>query len=161
MQAKKAVYAGSFDPVTNGHLDIIRRAHAVFGALTVLVIPNGTKNPLFSLEERASLLRQALAVEPGVAVETAPGGLLTDWMKEHGFNVVVRGLRGAEDVSRELENAYYNDSFFPGAETVFFPARPELAYVSSSAVREAFRYGADVSRWVPACAAAALQHKKI
>lgn len=161
MQSAKAVYAGSFDPVTNGHLDIIRRARTVFGALTVLVIPNGTKNPLFSLEERVDLLRRALAGEQGVAVQAAPGGLLTDWMREHGFRVIVRGLRGTADVDHELANAYYNFSFFPEAETVFFPARAELAYVSSSAVREAFRYGADVSRWVPPCVAEKLQNKKI
>lgn len=159
MNAKKAIYTGSFDPVTNGHLDIIRRARDIFGALTVLVIPNGAKNPLFSLEERRSLAEQALSAEPGVTVASADGGLLADYLKEHGYNVIVRGLRGAQDVPHEFTNAYYNREFLPQAETVFLPARPEWTFVSSSAVREAVRYGADVSRWVPPCVARALSEK--
>lgn len=159
MNAKKAIYTGSFDPVTNGHLDIIRRARDVFGTLTVLVIPNGAKNPLFSLEERRALAAEALAGEAGISVEAAQGGLLADYLKEHGFNVIVRGLRGAQDVEHEFTNAYYNHAFYPEAETVFFPARTEWTYVSSSSVREAARYGADVSGWVPPCVARALAGK--
>ena len=147
MNAKKAIYTGSFDPITNGHLDIIRRARDIFGALTVLVIPNGVKNPLFSLEE------------PGITVASADGGLLADYLKEHGYNVIVRGLRGAQDVPHEFTNAYYNRAFCPKAETVFLPARPEWTFVSSSAVREAVRYGADVSRWVPPCVVRAMSEK--
>ncbi len=160
MQTKKAVYAGSFDPVTNGHLDIIRRARDVFGAVTVLVIPNGGKNPLFSLDERKMLLAEALRGEEGVLIETAAGGLLADYLKEHGFGVIVRGLRGAQDIEHEFTNAYYNHSFYPEAETVFLAARPEMSFVSSSAVREAAHYGADVSCWVPGCVAQALKNKK-
>lgn len=159
MNAKKAIYTGSFDPVTNGHLDIIRRARDIFGALTVLIIPNGTKNPLFSLEERCALLEEITAQEPGVTVSVAPGGLLADYMKTHGYGVIVRGLRGPQDVEHELTNAYYNKAFLPGAETVFLPARPEWTFVSSTAVREAVRYGADVSRWVPPGVARALAAK--
>lgn len=159
MNAKKAIYTGSFDPITNGHLDIIRRARDVFGALTVLVIPNGAKNPLFSLEERYALAAEALAHEPGVTVAAAHGGLLADYLKQNGFGVIVRGLRGAQDVEHEFTNAYYNHAFYPEAETLFFPARTEWIHISSSAVREAARYGADVSRWVPGCVARALAEK--
>ncbi len=159
MNAKKAIYTGSFDPITNGHLDIIRRARDIFGALTVLIIPNGVKEPLFSLEERRLLAEEALSAEPGISVCVASGGLLADYLKEYGFNVIVRGLRGAQDISHEFTNAYYNHAFCPSAETVFLPARPEWEYVSSSAVREAVRYGADVCRWVPPCVARALAAK--
>lgn len=159
MSAKKAIYTGSFDPVTNGHLDIIRRARDVFGALTVLVIPNGAKEPLFSPDERRGLLEEALAGEPGITVCAAEGGLLADYLRAHGYTVIVRGLRDGRDVPHEFTNAYYNRAFFPQAETVFLPARPEWMHVSSSAVREAVRYGADVSRWVPPCAVRALEQK--
>ncbi len=159
MNEKKAIYTGSFDPVTNGHLDIIRRARDIFGALTVLVIPNGTKNPLFSLEDRRAMLAESLVRETGVTVQSAEGGLLADYLKKHGFNVIVRGLRGAQDIEHEFTNAYYNQAFCPEAETVFLSAKAEWAHVSSSAMREAARYGADVSRWVPPCAARALAEK--
>lgn len=159
MNAKRALYTGSFDPVTNGHLDVIRRARDIFGALTVLIIPNAVKNPLFTPQERRFLLEEALAGETGITVETAPGGLLADYMKANGYHVIVRGLRGAQDVEHELTNAYYNKSFWREVETVFLPALPELAYVSSSAVREAVLYGADVSGWVPPCTARALAEK--
>lgn len=159
MNAKKAIYTGSFDPITNGHLDIIRRARDVFGTLTVLVIPNGAKKPLFSLEERRALAAEALALEPGVTVAAARGGLLADYLKQNGFSVIVRGLRGTQDVEHEFTNAYYNHAFCPEAETLFFPARAEWTHISSSAVREAARYGADVSRWVPGCVARALAEK--
>lgn len=159
MNTKKAIYTGSFDPITNGHLDIIRRARDIFGTLTVLIIPNGAKTPLFSLEERRSLVAEALHGEPGVAVAVAQGGLLADYLKEHGFTIIVRGLRGAEDVGHEFANAYYNRAFYPEAETVFLPAQTEWTHVSSSAMREAVHYGADVSRWVPPCVARALAEK--
>lgn len=159
MNIKRAIYTGSFDPVTNGHVDIIRRARDVFGSLTVLVIPNAAKHPLLTLEERRALLEEALRGENGVEVAVADGGLLTDYMKSHGYSVIVRGLRGTQDLEHELTNAYYNQAFLPEVETVFLPARTEWTYVSSSAVREAFLYGADVSRWVPAGVMRALAGK--
>lgn len=160
MNIKRAIYTGSFDPVTNGHVDVIRRARDVFGALTVLVLPNAAKNPLFTLAERCALLEEALRGENGVEVAVSEGGLLADYMKSHGYSVIVRGLRGAQDIEHELTNAYYNKAFLPEIETVFLPARTKWVYVSSSAVREAFSYGADVSRWVPACVARALAGKR-
>lgn len=160
MDIQKAIYTGSFDPVTNGHIDVIRRARDIFGALTILIIPNAAKRPLFTLEERRLLLEDALQGENGVKVAVAEGGLLTDYMKSHGYSVIVRGLRGAQDMEHELTNAYYNQAFLPEIETVFLPARTEWMYVSSSAVREAFLYGADVSRWVPGGVAHALAGKR-
>ena len=160
MTKKPVIYAGSFDPVTNGHLDIIRRAQAVFGAVRVLVIPNANKNPLFSLEERKALLAEALSAEPNVEVDLASNGLLTDYMKKHGITVSVRGLRSSADLEHEMTNAYFNSLFSPETETVFLAGKPENAFISSSSVREASRYGADVSSWVPACVAKALIQKE-
>ena len=154
-----AVYAGSFDPVTNGHIDIIRRARNVFGAVIVLVMPNACKRPLFTAQERVELLGQVLQGEENVRVEAAEG-LLADYLKKNGLNVLVRGLRGEGDLERELINAYYNKQFYAPAETVFLPGRPEYAFLSSSSVREAFSYGADVSGLVPPCVAEALRRKK-
>ncbi len=161
MTCKPVVYAGSFDPVTNGHLDIIRRARAVFGAVRVLVIPNANKTPLFTLEERRSLLEQALIGERNVEVATITKGLLTDYMKAHNLTVIVRGIRSAADLEHEQTNAYFNRLFSPETETVFLPGKPENAFISSSAVREAVRYGADVSALVPVCVAQALAKKEV
>lgn len=154
-----AVFPGTFDPVTNGHLDIARRARDVFGRVTVLVIPNAGKNPLFTQEERVALLQEAFAEEPGITVCGAPGGLLADYVKERLPCVIVRGLRGAEDVPHEFCNAYYNATFCPQAETVFFPARPENLFLSASAVREAYSYGAGLPDCIPPAADRALRKK--
>ena len=154
----KAVFAGSFDPVTLGHIDIISRAAKLFGGLTVLVMKNDTKTPLFSVEQRMEFLTHALAHVPGVEVATAQG-LLADYARMHGVQVLVRGIRGEGDVAHELANAFYNQHFFPGVETVFLPTQPALNFVSSSAVKEAARLGADVRAWVPPEVAQALEKK--
>lgn len=159
MSEKIAVYAGSFDPVTNGHVNVARRAREVFGQVVVLLIQNGRKKPLFSQEERLELLRQTFAGEDGIRVEKAEG-LLVDYMQKHNLHILVRGLRGPADLEPELANAYYNKQFYPKVETVFLPTRAEYAFLSSSAVREAAGYGADVSSLVPVCVAKALQKIK-
>ncbi len=159
MTAIPVVYAGSFDPVTNGHIDIARRAREVFGNVVVLLIANGNKRSLFSEDERFALLQQTFKDEPGIRVDRACG-LLTDYLKERGLRVLVRGVRGPEDVAHEMTNAHYNKKFFPLAETVLLPCRAEYAFLSSSAVREAFGYGADVSDLVPPCVAEALAKKR-
>ena len=148
MAAAPAVYAGSFDPVTNGHVDIARRARDLFGSVIILLIANGNKHPLLSEDERLLLLQQTFKDEPGIRVERA-GGLVTDYLKKHGLRVLVRGVRGPEDV-------HYNKKFYPLAETVFLPCRAEYAFLSSSAVREAAGYGADISDLVPPPVAQAL-----
>ena len=155
MAAAPAVYAGSFDPVTNGHVDIARRARDLFGSVIILLIANGNKHPLLSEDERFSLLQQTFKDEPGIRVERA-GGLVTDYLKKHGLRVLVRGVRGPEDVAHERLNAHYNKKFYPLAETVFLPCRAEYAFLSSSAVREAAGYGADISDLVPPPVAQAL-----
>lgn len=153
-----AVYAGSFDPVTNGHVDVARRARDVFGSVIVLLIANGRKRPLFDEAERLALLLETFKGEAGIRVERAEG-LLADYLKQNNLRVLVRGLRGAPDLEHELANAHYNKLFYPAAETVFLPSRAEYAFLSSSAVREAVWYGGDVSPLVPACVAEALKAK--
>ena len=154
----KALYAGSFDPVTNGHLDIIKRAAHTFGTLTVLVMKNETKTPLFTVQERVDLLKQVTAHIPGVLVETAEG-FTADYARENGVAVLVRGLRNGQDVEPEIQMARFNKNRNQQAETVFFPAREELRAISSSSVKESARAGKDISSLVPPCVAAALQKK--
>ena len=113
---------------------------------------------MFSEDERFLLLQQTFKDEPGIRVERA-GGLLTDFLKKHGLRVLVRGVRGPSDVAHEMLNAHYNKKFYPLVETVFLPGRAEYAFLSSSAVREAVGYGADVSDLVPPCVAQALAQK--
>ncbi len=158
MEKRTVVFAGSFDPVTLGHVDIVRRARDVFGAVRVLLIANSNKRPIFTEEERLSLLKETFKDEPHVQVECAEG-LLTDYLKKNNLRVVVRGLRGMGDVEHEMTNAHYNKLFYPEMETLWFSPRPEYSFLSSSAVREAAGYGGDVSSLVPACVARALKEK--
>lgn len=145
---KPVVFSGSFDPVTNGHIDLIKRARAIFGAVVVVVFHNQAKRAQFSVEERVSFLKEALAGEENVTVESAQG-LLADYMKKHGYTTVVRGLRSAHDWNHERTNAYFNKAFYPQLETVFLPASEAYQFISSSAIKEAAAHGADISAWVP------------
>ena len=147
---KPVVFSGSFDPVTNRHLDLIKRARAIFGAVVVVVFHNGAKNAQFSVEERVSFLKEALQGEENIIVDSAQG-LLADYMKKHGYTTIVRGLRTAHDWNHERTNAYFNKVFYPQLETVFLPASEAYQFISSSAVKEAASHGADISAWVPPC----------
>lgn len=153
---KPVVFSGSFDPVTNGHLNLIKRARAIFGAVRVVVFYNAQKKGLFTPQQRVQLLQEALAGEENITVDMAQG-LLADYMKKHGLTTLVRGLRSAHDWNHERTNAYYNRSFNPDLETVFLPADEKYQFVSSSAVKEAVRYGADVAALVPPCVNQALK----
>jgi len=156
---KPVVFAGSFDPVTNGHKDLILRARAIFGSVIVLLMPNAQKKTLFSVEERVKLLSQLFAEEEGIRIDCAEG-LLADYLKKNGLTVLVRGLRNTDDFSYEMGMQAYNRLFYPSAQTVFLPARREDLYISSSAVKEAFFCGGDVSSLVPPCVLEALSRKK-
>lgn len=158
MQNKTAVYSGSFDPVTNGHLDVIRRAARLFGAVRAVVLVSPNKKPLFSAQERVELLRRATADIPGVTVD-AYAGLLADYLHAHHLCTVVRGIRGAADLEGELAYAHANRLLDPQIETVFLPADPALRFVSSSAAREVFSYGRELPGYVPEASAAALRAK--
>ena len=153
---KPVVFSGSFDPVTNGHLELIKRARAIFGAVVVVVFHNKVKHAQFSVKERVAFLKEALQKEKNISVDSAQG-LLADYMKKHGYTTVVRGLRSAHDWNHERTNAYFNKSFYSQLETVFLPASEAYQFISSSAVKEAAAHGADVSAWVPPCVQKAFQ----
>jgi pantetheine-phosphate adenylyltransferase len=147
----RAIYPGSFDPVTNGHLDIVRRSLENFGALTVAVLKNETKDPLFSTEERREMFEEAVrdAGLEGVRV-VAFGGLLVDFARQEQATVVVRGLRAISDFEYELQMALINRRLLPHLETVFLVPGEDVSFISSRFVREIARLGGDVSSLVPA-----------
>ncbi len=149
---RTAVYPGSFDPVTLGHLDIIERSARIVDELVVGVLNNSSKNPLFSVEERVNMLKEVTSRLSNVRVE-AFGGLLVDFASRHHAGVVVRGLRAITDFEYELQISQTNRIMCPGLDTIFLTTDLEYAYLSSSIVREVAQYGGDISAFVPAAIA--------
>lgn len=145
---RKAVCPGSFDPITNGHIDIIKRAAELFDEVTVLVVTNPDKKCVFSPEERAELIKKATAGISGVKVDLF-SGLLADYVKANGICAIVKGIRSSSDFEYEFQMALANRSLAPGAETVFITADPQNMYVSSSLIRQIATFGGDVSDFVP------------
>jgi pantetheine-phosphate adenylyltransferase len=143
-----AVCPGSFDPVTNGHVDVVRRAAALFDEVVVAVLGNPAKKGLFPLEERVELIRTVLADEPRARVEAVDGGLLVDYCRSVGAVAIVKGLRSGTDFAYELPMARMN-RHLTGVETVFLPGDPAFEHVSSSLVKEVAGLGGDVSGLVP------------
>lgn len=158
-----AVFPGSFDPVTSGHMDVLTRASRLFGHVTVTVMHNARKQGrhLFTLEERLAILREATAHLPNVAVDSFEG-LLVDYVarqkSQSGDSVIVRGLRAVSDYEYELQIAHLNRQI-GDAETVFIMAATRWSFVSSSMVKEIASYGGDVSEMVPRASAEALRQK--
>lgn len=142
-----ALCPGTFDPVTNGHIDIIRRAGRCFDGVVVAVLENPGKQPLFSVEERVAMLKDASADVPGVEVASFTG-LLVDYARSRGIKVIVKGLRAVTDFDVELQMAQMNLGL-GGVETFFLPTSPQWSYLSSSLIREVVRFGGDVSGMVP------------
>ncbi len=145
---KIAVCPGSFDPITLGHLDIIRRASELFDHVVVLVVQNAGKTPMFSLEERAELIRRVTGEFKNVEVDCFHG-LLVDYMKERGASVIVKGLRAMSDFEYEFQMALTNRQLYPEAETVFLTSSVERMYLSSSLVKQIAQFGGDISALVP------------
>lgn len=143
------VYPGSFDPVTNGHVDIVRRAASAFGHVIVAVANNVRKAGMFTVEERVAMLRESLEGVEGVEVD-AFEGLLVDYMARKNCKVVIRGVRAVSDYESEFQMAHMNRQLSPGIETVFLVAGPEEFFISSSAVKEVTAFGGDVEHFVPA-----------
>ncbi len=147
MTLHRAVCPGSFDPVTNGHLDIVGRASKIFDEVVVAVGVNQSKNRLFDAEERISMLREACEEFPNVRVDGFTG-LLTDFCRSNDIQAIVKGLRAVSDFDYELQMAQMNASLAP-IETVFVPTSPEYSFLASSLVKEVATYGGDVSALVP------------
>ncbi|HEV8548618.1 MAG TPA: pantetheine-phosphate adenylyltransferase [Polyangiaceae bacterium] len=156
--ADLAIYAGSFDPPTYGHLDLVERAARLFARVIVAVGTNPTRSPLFSVAERLDLLTQISTPFPNVTVESF-SGLLVDYAKRAGARVVVRGLRVGSDFEYELQIAHANADLKPEIDTVFLPTRTTYGFISASLVREIARYGGDVSRYTPGAVCEALKRK--
>ena len=156
---KAAIYPGSFDPVTFGHLDIIRRAASIFDELTVSVLNNTQKTPLFSVEERVKILEEATKDLPNVKIDSF-SGLLIDYAREKDVHVAIRGLRAITDFEYELQTAQTNSMLSGGElDTVFLTTRLEYAYLSSSSVKEIAALHGDVSQCVPDFVARLLYEK--
>jgi len=148
-----ALYPGSFDPITFGHLDVIGRAATVFDRLTVGVLTNPRKSPMLSLDERIEVIREAVATELGDVAKRVDvagfDGLTVDFALKIGAGFIVRGLRAVSDFETELQMAHTNRKLAPGVDTVFFMTSLEHSYLSSSLVKEIALFGGDVSRMVP------------
>ncbi|MBQ7849163.1 MAG: pantetheine-phosphate adenylyltransferase [Clostridia bacterium] len=143
------VYPGSFDPITVGHLDVIERASRLFDRVVVAVMHNPAKRGSFPVEERTALIRRSVEGLDNVSVD-AWDGLLVDYVRRSGACAVVRGLRAVSDFENEMLMAQVNAQLLPGMETIFLMTKPEHGCVSSSVVREAASFGADISAFVPA-----------
>ena len=150
--ARICVYPGSFDPVTTGHLDVIRRAASLFDEVIVAVMHNVNKRGCFPVEQRMALIEKAAAEIPNVRVDKWDG-LLVDYVRMSGASCVVRGLRAVSDFESEMTMAQVNAQLLEGMETVFLMTKPEHGCISSSVVREAASFGADISAFVPECIA--------
>lgn len=145
---KIAIYPGSFDPVTNGHLDIIKRSSSFFDELVVAVLVNGSKSPMFSLEERVEMLEEVTKQYENVRISFFEG-LLVDFARKQGANIIVRGLRAITDFEHELQMAQTNRILAPSLDTVFLTAGLEYSYLSSSIVKEVALLNGDISQFVP------------
>jgi pantetheine-phosphate adenylyltransferase len=154
-----AVYPGTFDPITNGHVDILRRSLKIFDRVAVALAENVRKTPLFSLAERRTMITEALGGEPRLEVD-AFQGLLADYCRKRGAAVVIRGLRALADFEYEFQSAHMNRRLAPDVETMFLMTSEESFYVSSSLVKEVALMGGDVSRMVPPGVATALATKR-
>ncbi len=145
----KAIYPGSFDPMTKGHLDIVQRASKLFDEVIMAVVGNPGKAPLLPVEKRKELLSAALKDLNGVTVDSFQG-LTVDYAKQNNVTILIRGLRAISDFEAELGMAQANKELFPELETIFLMSKAEYSFISSSTVKEIARLGGDVSKFVPA-----------
>ena len=153
-----AIYPGSFDPITNGHLDLIERGSQIFNQLVVAVLTNLEKDPLFTVAERVEMLREATHAIPNVSVDTF-SGLLVDYARQKRAKVILRGIRAFTDYEYELQMALMNRKLEPDLETVFLMPALSYTYVSSRLVREIFQHGGSVTGLVPALVEERLHQK--
>mgnify|MGYP002672466541 CR=1 FL=1 len=145
---KVAIYPGSFDPITSGHLNIIRRAANIFDELIVCVMVNAGKNPMFTLDERVGLIQRVTAGIPNLTVKSS-NKLLAEFAREEGSCVIIKGLRAISDFENEFQMALVNRKINPDLDTMFLTADSEYMYMSSSMVKELGSYGADLADFLP------------
>ncbi|MFO1401764.1 MAG: pantetheine-phosphate adenylyltransferase [Steroidobacteraceae bacterium] len=155
---RSAVYPGTFDPITRGHEDLVRRAATIFDRVVVAIAANPGKAPLFSVEERVDLARRVLADIPGVEVQSY-AGLTVDFARQHDIAVIVRGLRAVSDFEFEFQLSNMTRHISPGVETVFLTPKEQFTFVSSTLVREIATLGGDVSEFVHPLVQAAFRGK--
>lgn len=148
---KTAIYPGSFDPVTNGHLDIIQRASKMFDKLVVVVLINPLKSYSFSMRERCEFLQEATRNIPNVEIASFDGLLADYFNQRQDVDVIVKGIRATTDFEYEFQMAHTNKDLNPRAETVFIPASLKTTFVSSSMVKQVAMFGGDLSKYVPSC----------
>jgi len=158
MPTRLAIYPGTFDPVTNGHLDVIRRGAALFQELVVACAINIQKSPLFTVEERLEMLREETADLPNVRVDSFTG-MAVDYVRGQGASVILRGLRTFSDFESEVQMAYANRTFASEIETVFVCATLEESFISSRLIREAAALNGEIGKFVPARVAARLRQR--
>ncbi len=156
--ARLAIYPGTFDPITNGHLDIVRRASRIFDRIIILIASNVQKKPLFSVQERIELAERSVVGNSNITVESFDG-LLAEFARQRGVDAIIRGLRAIKDFEFEFQMALMNKSLYPEVETVFFMPSEKFTYVNSSIVREVARLDGDVSLFVPPVVAEAFARK--
>ena len=148
IKERRAIFAGSFDPVTNGHIDIIKRASKLFDKLFVCISVNPDKKSMFTFEERVELLEECLKDSRNIEI-VSYDGLLVKYCKEHDIDVLVRGIRGGSDTEYELHMAYMNKTLNSEIETVILPTKTEYSFVSSSLIKQVVSFGGDVETLVP------------
>jgi len=148
MRSRLAIYPGSFDPLTNGHVDIIQRGLRLFDRIVVAILVNVEKAPLFSMEERVEIVREVFRNDPNVEVDTFQG-LLVDYARKRQADVIVRGLRAVSDFETEFQMALMNRRLSPAIETVFMMPAEQYTYISSRLIKEVFSLGGRVSGLVP------------
>ena len=154
-----AVYPGSFDPITNGHLDVIKRAARLASHLIVAVLNNTSKEPLFTLDERKVMLREAVAGIDNVEIDSFDG-LLVDYAAKRGAKAILRGIRAISDYENEMQMAHLNRHMRPETETIFLLSAEEYSFISSRMIKEVIKLGGDVSQFVPAAVAARLRFNR-
>ncbi|MEW5950269.1 MAG: pantetheine-phosphate adenylyltransferase [Elusimicrobia bacterium] len=157
---KIAIYPGSFDPVTLGHMDIIDRALKIFDEITVSVFVHSAKKPMFTLEERVDMLKKVLKDRKNVKIDCF-NGLLVEYLKKKKINLVIRGLRAISDLEYEFQVAAANRTLYKDIETVFFMPRQRYSYLSSSVVRDIAHFGGDVSKMVHPYVVKKIKEKRI
>ena len=155
----RAIYPGTFDPVTNGHIDIIQRAASIFGQVTVAVVKHPSKDTLFPHNERLAMLKQSVGNIKGVTVKGFDG-LVVNFAKKQGVKVIIRGLRMISDFEYEFQMALTNRNLAPQVETIFLMPSPQYSFISSRLVKEAAALGADLKQFLPAAVMKALRRKQ-